>query len=118
VIVFAMDKDQLSREELQTALKTFRQAAVFVRAFDRRAMINYRGLDTAMVTREVFESAVLMGRRTLATLGIAEDRIAKVEVAYRARDKERLQLQAEKGLFSDEVRSSFSPSRLLLDDQA
>jgi glutathione-regulated potassium-efflux system protein KefB len=113
VIVFAMDKDQLSREELQVALKTFRQAAVFVRAYDRRAMISYRGLDTAMVVREVFESAVQMGRRTLATLGVDEDRIGRVELAYRSRDKERLQLQAEKGLFSDEARSFFADNNLL-----
>jgi glutathione-regulated potassium-efflux system protein KefB len=105
VIVFAMDKDQLSRDELETALKTFRQAAIFVRAFDRRAMISYRGLDTALVVREVFESAVLTGRKTLATLGVAEDRIAKIECAYRNRDKERLAVQAEKGIFSDEARS-------------
>jgi glutathione-regulated potassium-efflux system protein KefB len=116
-IVFAMDKDQLSREELQTALKTFRQAAIFVRAYDRRAMISYRGLDTAMVVREVFESAVTMGRRTLATLGIADDMITRIERAYRARDKERLQIQAEKGIFSDEARTFFTPHRLLVEDR-
>ena len=69
-IVFAMDKDQLSREELELALKTFRQAAVYVRAYDRRALMRYRGLDTAGVVREVFESAVLMGRKVLKTLGV------------------------------------------------
>lgn len=115
-IIFAMDKDQLSRDELQTALKTFRQAAIFVRAYDRRAMISYRGLDTAMVVREVFESAVTMGRRTLATLGIANDQIARIEQAYRSRDKERLRVQAEKGIFSDEARTMFQPSRPLTED--
>jgi glutathione-regulated potassium-efflux system protein KefB len=117
VIVFAMDKDQLDREELETALKSFRQAAVFVRAFDRRALISYRGLDTAYVIREVFESAVLMGRRTLQTLGVTDDRIAKIEQAYRARDKERLRVQAEKGIFSTEARTLFSPAKLLLEDE-
>ncbi|WP_294391829.1 cation:proton antiporter [uncultured Sphingomonas sp.] len=116
VIVFAMDKDQLSREELQVALKTFRQAAIFVRAYDRRSMISYNGLDTAMVMREVFESAVVMGRRTLATMGVHDDMIARIERAYRARDKERLRVQAEKGVFSEEARSLFQPSRLLAED--
>jgi glutathione-regulated potassium-efflux system protein KefB len=116
-IVFAMDKDQLSRDELKTAQKTFRQAAIFVRAYDRRAMINYRNLD-AFVVREVFESAVLMGRRTLATLGVADDFIAKIERAYRARDKERLQVQAEKGLFSPEARAIFSPQQILIEPEA
>jgi glutathione-regulated potassium-efflux system protein KefB len=116
IIVFAMDKDQLSREELELALKTFRQAAVFVRAYDRRTLMRYRGLDTAAVIREVFESAVTMGRKVLKTLGVEDERIARIETAYRARDKERLRIQAEKGFDAPEVRSQFSPTRLLLEE--
>jgi glutathione-regulated potassium-efflux system protein KefB len=116
VIVFAMDKDQLSREELELALKTFRQAAVYVRAYDRRAMLRYRGLDTAAVVREVFESAVVMGRKVLKTLGVDDERIQRIETAYRARDKERLRVQAEKGTFSIEARTLFSVDRPLLED--
>ena len=115
-IVFAMDKDQLSREELELVLKTFRQAAVYVRAYDRRALMRYRGLDTAAVIREVFESAVLMGRKVLKTLGVEEEKIARIEAAYRTRDKERLRVQAEKGVFSEEARTLFSINRPLLDD--
>ncbi len=115
-IVFAMDKDQLSREELQTTLKTFRQAAIFVRAYDRRALISYRGLDTSAVIREVFESAIVMGRKALKTLGVEDDRIARIETAYRARDNERLRVQAEKGIFSTEARALFTPAKLLLED--
>jgi len=116
-IIFAMDQDQLSREELELALKTFRQAAIYVRAYDRRALMRYRGLDTAAVIREVFESAVLMGRRTLKTLGVDDETIAKIETAYRARDKERLRIQAEKGTFSAEARSFSLTAPLLDDDQ-
>jgi glutathione-regulated potassium-efflux system protein KefB len=115
-IVFAMDKDQLSREELELALKTFRQAAIYVRAYDRRALMRYRGLDTAAVIREVFESAVVMGRKVLKTLGVEEETVARIETAYRARDKERLRVQAEKGVFSEEARTLFSLKRPLLDD--
>jgi len=115
-IVFAMDKDQLSREELELALKTFRQAAVYVRAYDRRALMRYRGLDTAAVVREVFESAVLMGRKVLKTLGVDDERISRIETAYRARDKERLRVQADKGLYSQEAKTLFNPNRPLLDE--
>jgi glutathione-regulated potassium-efflux system protein KefB len=115
-IVFAMDKDQLSRDELELALKTFRQAAVYVRAYDRRALMRYRGLDTAAVIREVFESAVLMGRKVLKTLGVDDERIARIETAYRARDKERLRVQADKGVFSEEARTMFNFSKPLLDE--
>jgi glutathione-regulated potassium-efflux system protein KefB len=100
-----MDQDQLSREELQLALKTFRQAAIFVRAYDRRALIEYKGLDTAEVIREVFESAVVMGRKALTALGVSEQRVAEIETAYRTRDKARLRVQLEKGLFAEEARS-------------
>ena len=115
-IVFAMDKDQLSREELELALKTFRQAAVYVRAYDRRALMRYRGLDTAAVVREVFESAVLMGRKVLKTLGVDDERISRIETAYRARDKERLRVQADKGLYSQEAKTLFNPNRPFLEE--
>jgi glutathione-regulated potassium-efflux system protein KefB len=115
IIVFAMDKDQLSREELELALKTFRQAAIFVRAYDRRALMRYRGLDTAAVIREVFESAMLMGRKVLKTLGVEDERIARIETAYRARDKERLRIQVEKGIDSPEARTMLSPAKLVIE---
>jgi glutathione-regulated potassium-efflux system protein KefB len=104
-IVFAMDQDQLSREELQLALKTFRQAAIFVRAYDRRALIEFKGLDTADVIREVFESAVVMGRRALTALGVDERRVAEIEAAYRTKDKARLRIQLDKGLYAEEARA-------------
>jgi glutathione-regulated potassium-efflux system protein KefB len=116
-IVFAMDEDQLSREELETALKTFRQAAIFVRAYDRRALMRYRGLDVTLVVREVFESAVLTGRKVLATLGLHDDEIARVERVYRARDKERLAVQADKGLFAAEAVVPFLPDRPLAEHE-
>jgi glutathione-regulated potassium-efflux system protein KefB len=112
-IVFAMDKDQLSREELETALRSFRQAAIFVRAYDRRALMRYQGLDVTLVVRELFESAVLTGRKVLATLGVEDDEIARVERWYRVRDKERLAAQTDKGLFSEEARLLYLPDRPL-----
>jgi hypothetical protein len=78
--------------------------------------MRYRGLDTAAVIREVFESAGLMGRKVLKTLGVEEEKIARIEAAYRVRDKERLRVQAEKGVFSEEARTLFSINRPLLDD--
>jgi len=68
------------------------------------------------VIREVFESAVLMGRKVLKTLGVDDERIARIETAYRARDKERLRVQADKGVFSEEARTMFNFSKPLLDE--
>ena len=106
-IVFAMDKDQLSREELATALHSFAHAAIFVRAYDRRTLVTYDGLDYAFAIRELFESAVVMGRRTLAALGLPDERVAEAERRYRERDKARLRVQAEKGLMSEEATQLF-----------
>jgi glutathione-regulated potassium-efflux system protein KefB len=118
-IVFAMDRDQLSREELELALKSFRQAAVFVRAFDRRALVDYNGLDTAGVVREVFESAVLMSRRLLGALGRDQEDVARIEADYRTRDKARLRIQVEKGLFAEEARRiGFAPDKPISLDES
>ena len=117
-IVFAMDRGQLSRDELHETLSAFRQAAVFVRAYDRRVLMDYRGLDVAGSVREVFESAVVMGRKTLKTLGIDEIRIAKIERAYRVRDRERLDVQADKGIFSPEAVALAAVRTPFLEDEA
>jgi glutathione-regulated potassium-efflux system protein KefB len=109
VIVFAMDRDQLSREELEIVLRTFRQAAIFVRAYDRRALMRYGGLDVSATIREVFESAIVMGRKALSTLGVHGEEVARIERVYRARDNERLRVQSEKGLYTPEARLPFWP---------
>ncbi len=104
-IVFAMDGDQLTPEELTQALATFRQAAIFVRAYDRRALISYRGIDMSAAVREVFESAVKMGRMALAAVGVEESEVDRVEEEYRLRDKARLRAQKEEGtIFADRAR--------------
>jgi len=50
-------------------------------------------------------------------LGVDDEMIGKIETAYRARDKERLRIQAEKGTFSEEARSISLSAPLLDDDQ-
>jgi glutathione-regulated potassium-efflux system protein KefB len=96
-IVFAMDGDQLSPEELTHALNSFRQAAIFVRAYDRRALMRYKGIDISATVREVFESAVKMGRLALAAVGTPPEEVDRVEEEYRMRDKARLRAQNEAG---------------------
>ena len=114
----SMDKDQLSRDELELALKTFRQAAVYVRAYDRRALMRYRGLDTAAVVREVFESAVLMGREALMKLGVSGHEADRVEREYRMRDCQRLELQRTTGDLRSGRDRIFGVDRPLADEEA
>ena len=75
----------------------FPQAAIYARAFDRRSVILLKPSPVKFVVREVYESAVKMGRLALEELGTSEEAIDRAEAMYRGRDKERLKLQIESG---------------------
>jgi monovalent cation:proton antiporter-2 (CPA2) family protein len=96
-ILFCNDGDSLNRAALQRVLEAFPQASVMARVFDRRQLIDLRGLDLVYAQRELFESAVKMGRKALGLLGIEPNEIDRVEDAYRLRDCERLERQREAG---------------------
>lgn len=97
LILFCTDDRTLGPKELNPVLTTFPQAAVFVRAFDRRQLIALAPVDIKVAVREVFESAIFMGIEALNTLQIQEDRISEIEHDYRQRDLERLEAQTVSG---------------------
>ncbi|MBB3356652.1 MULTISPECIES: cation:proton antiporter [unclassified Novosphingobium] len=97
LILFCMDGDQMDAAALEAVQQAFPQAALFVRAFDRRAVVRLRGSPAKWVIREVMESAVKMARLALAETGVSEEIITRAEDMYRARDKERLKIQIEGG---------------------
>jgi monovalent cation:proton antiporter-2 (CPA2) family protein len=108
VIAFCNDNEggELTRDALKAVLGAFPQASVMVRAFDRRHLIELRGLDLVLAERELFESAVVMGRAALRASGFGSAEIERVESEYRMRDCERLERQAESGdLHAGEDRS-------------
>jgi monovalent cation:proton antiporter-2 (CPA2) family protein len=96
-ILFCQDGNDLDRDRLLTVLEAFPKAKVFVRVYDRRQVMEFAGLDVAMIQREVFESAVVMGREALLQLGIGRREVERVEAAYRERDADRLKVQSETG---------------------
>jgi monovalent cation:proton antiporter-2 (CPA2) family protein len=96
-ILFCNNGDSLNRGSLERVLEAFPQASVMARVFDRRQLIELRGLDLDYAQRELFESAVKMGRKALARLGIDPEEVDRVEEAYRLRDCERLERQREAG---------------------
>ena len=67
VIAFCNDNEggEMTREAVQAVLDAFPQAAVMVRAYRPRAPDRARRLDLAFAERELFESAVAMGRAAL-----------------------------------------------------
>ncbi len=97
LILFCTDDPTLGPKELEPIMTTFPQAAVLVRAFDRRQMIALAPLDVRVSIREVFESAVLMGIEGLKVLSVDDARIAEIESEYRRRDVERLEAQGVTG---------------------
>lgn len=97
LIMFCMDGDQLSRDMIEAVHQAFPSAELYVRAFDRRALIRLKGTPVRAIVREVMESAVKMARRALEDSGVSVDSINRAEDMYRARDRERLKIQIEAG---------------------
>ena len=96
-LLFCIDGDSLNARKIEPILEAFPQAAVYVRVFDRRQLMALGGVDLAGTFREVFESAVCMGREALKCFCVDEAEIERVETEYRRRDAERLAGQTETG---------------------
>ncbi|WP_372733283.1 cation:proton antiporter [Novosphingobium sp.] len=97
MIFFCIDGDQISPEFVEAVHEAFPQAAIYVRAFDRRALIRLKATPANAVVREVLESAVRMARIALGDAGVSEEAINRAEDMFRANDRERLKLQIEAG---------------------
>jgi len=120
VIAFCNDnKDgELTRSAVKAVLEAFPQASVMVRVFDRRQLIELRGLDLVLAERELFESAVVMGKAALRASGIAPREIDRVEREYRMRDCDRLERQQETGDLRAGWENTFGEDRPLPDEEA
>ena len=97
LILFCIDGDQLSADLVEGVHQAFPDAAIFVRAYDRRAVIKLKGASVDGIVREVLESAVKMARLALLKVGVDQAEIDRSEDIYRRKDKERLKAQVEAG---------------------
>ena len=97
MILFCIDGDQIKTEMLDAVHDAFPNAALYVRAFDRRVVMHLHAAPTALVVREVMESAIYMARAALANVGLSQEAINRVEDQFRTRDAERLAAQIEGG---------------------
>ena len=97
LICFCIDGDQITPELLAGVHEAFPKATVFVRAYDRRAVIKLAGAPMEYAVREVLESAVVMARRALASVGVDGPDIDRAEDKYRRNDRERLRAQVDTG---------------------
>jgi monovalent cation:proton antiporter-2 (CPA2) family protein len=120
VIAFCNDNEggEMTRSAIAAVLEAFPQAAVMVRAFDRLHLIELDRLDLAFAGRELFESAVAMGRAALKASGIDKAEVERVEREYRMRDCDRLERQAATGDIRAGWDNSFGEDRALPDEKA
>lgn len=117
VIAFCNDNQDgaINRASVKAVLEAFPQAAVMVRAYDRRVLMDLDGLDLAFAERELFESAVVMGRAALKANGIDSQEIERVDREYRMRDCDRLERQSRTGDIRAGWETSFGANRPLPD---
>jgi len=109
LLLFCIDGRGLDARRMEPILEAFPQAQVFVRAFDRLHVMALEGVDLAGVYREVFESALCMGREALSALGIEGEEIDRTVRAYRERDSSRLARQSISGDVKADKHTIFRP---------
>ncbi|MBR0552013.1 cation:proton antiporter [Stakelama marina] len=97
LLLFCHDKDGLDTEALDGVHHAFPDAAIFVRAYDRRSVIRMADAPIAGVFREVRESAIKMARAAMHEVGVDEGEIDDTEAEYRDRDARRMKAQIETG---------------------
>jgi voltage-gated potassium channel Kch len=119
VIAFCNDNEggEISRAAVKAVLEAFPQAAVMVRAYDRRHLIELDGLDISFAERELFESAVAMGRAALRANGIDQAEVDRVDREYRMRDCDRLERQSQTGDLRAGWETAFAADRALPDEK-
>jgi voltage-gated potassium channel Kch len=120
IIAFCNDNrdKEMTRDALAAVLEAFPQAAVMVRTFDRVHLMKLDGLDLAFAQREMFESAVAMGKAALRAAGFDGHEVERVDREYRSRDCERLERQSRTGDLHAGIDRSFAPDRQLGDEKS
>jgi glutathione-regulated potassium-efflux system protein KefB len=96
-LLFCLDGKQLDAGVLGAVREAFPRPRIFVRAYDRRTLVDLRDAPHEYAVREVMESAVAMGRAALEAMGDSLQDIDEAEQEYRRRDDERLDVQVQAG---------------------
>ncbi len=109
LIAFCASGAWLSSALLRQIRAAFPQASVVARAYDRTQFVGLAKAEVDDVVRELFESAVLLGRRALERLGVSNDRIDRIEAEYRRRDDARLERQIDSGDMKSGLGLMFRP---------
>lgn len=106
-ILFCMDDRSVDAESLMPVREIFPNARLFVRAFDRRQMLELMPTENISIVREVFESSVHMANEALTQLDVSDDVREKAIAEFRRRDIQRLTAQFKTGNLRAGSRHSF-----------
>ncbi|CAN5342066.1 monovalent cation:proton antiporter-2 (CPA2) family protein [soil metagenome] len=113
LIAFCIDDPQLDTKVLEPIMEAFPNAAIVIRAYDRRQLLGFADVEVAGIVREVYESAICMGVQAMRALGVPDGEIAEVERRYRENDDQRLAVQIEKGTLLAAKDLMYRPGRAM-----
>ena len=80
---------EMDRELLASVKEAFPKAAIYMRGYDRRTVIDLADAPVEYVMREMFESAIRMGLMALEYVGLSEREIDEAESRFRTNDRKR-----------------------------
>ncbi|MDJ0277274.1 cation:proton antiporter [Sphingomonas sp. 2R-10] len=97
LLLFCTDGDPFDAATIDAIHQAFPAPGIFVRAYDRRAVIKLVDAPVLGVFREVLDSAVTMARAAMVSVGVDDGEIDRTEDLYRKTDAKRLLQQSETG---------------------
>lgn len=111
LICFCIDGERANAEVLASVKEAFPQAKLLVRLFDRRHELALREIELTGAVRELYESAITMGRMALEAIGVEEAELDRIEEDYRERDRRRLDAQHDAGDMRAALQLIYRPGR-------
>ncbi len=119
LICFCIEGERATPEVLATVKEAFPNAKLLVRLYDRRHELALREIEVAGSVRELFESAIVMGRQALESIGVEEGELNRIEEDYRERDRRRLDAQHDAGDLRAALQLIHRPGRpgIVLEDE-
>lgn len=99
-IIICVDDKKAATRIVESTRHYCPQVKLVVRAFDREHALELIRHDVDYIVRETFESALLLGRQAVLTLGASENEDDAVIDEVRKRDAERFTLETSGGLFA------------------
>ena len=100
IIAVCSDTAPRTDEIVRLVREHFPEIKIYVRAYDRAHTLKLMENEVDFEIREMFESALVMGRGILDGMDVPPERADLVIEDVRRRDMTRLQLQQSKGMFA------------------